>query len=49
MIVHLLDGTYELFRHFYGIRRAKGADPPYGAVLRHPVRFRDQPLSTKLT
>ena len=32
MIVHLLDGTYELFRHFYGIRRAKGADPPYGAV-----------------
>ncbi len=32
MIVHLLDGTYELFRHFYGIRRAKGSDPPYGAV-----------------
>ena len=32
MIVHLLDGTYELFRHFYGIRRAKGLDPPYGAV-----------------
>ncbi|MGQ0815310.1 MAG: 5'-3' exonuclease [Gemmatimonadota bacterium] len=33
MIVHLLDGTYELFRHFYGIRRFnKGADPPYGAV-----------------
>jgi len=32
MIVHLLDGTYELFRHFYGIRRAKGTDPPYGAV-----------------
>ena len=23
MIVHLLDGTYELFRHFYGLRRAK--------------------------
>ena len=23
MIVHLIDGTYELFRHFYGIRRAK--------------------------
>src|SRR5438067_208614 len=21
MIVHLIDGTYELFRHFYGIRR----------------------------
>ncbi len=23
MIVHLIDGTYELFRHFYGLRRAK--------------------------
>ncbi len=34
MIVHLVDGTYELFRHFYGIRRfAKGSDPPLGAVL----------------
>jgi 5'-3' exonuclease len=32
MIVHLLDGTYELFRHFYGIRRFKKADPPFGAV-----------------
>jgi 5'-3' exonuclease len=33
LIVHLLDGTYELFRHFYGIRRFnKGADPPFGAV-----------------
>jgi 5'-3' exonuclease len=32
MIIHLVDGTYELFRHFYGIRRAKGSDPPYGAV-----------------
>ena len=32
MIVHLVDGTYELFRHFYGIRRAKGSDPPFGAV-----------------
>jgi 5'-3' exonuclease len=33
MIVHLLDGTYELFRHFYGIRRGKGGeDPPFGAV-----------------
>ena len=21
MIVHLVDGTYELFRHFYGLRR----------------------------
>ncbi|TMI82799.1 MAG: flap endonuclease [Bacillati bacterium ANGP1] len=33
MIVHLLDGTYELFRHFYGLRRfTKGEDPPFGAV-----------------
>ena len=21
MIVHVVDGTYELFRHFYGLRR----------------------------
>jgi 5'-3' exonuclease len=32
MIIHLIDGTYELFRHFYGIRRFKKTDPPYGAV-----------------
>ena len=33
MIVHLLDGTYELFRIFYGLRRAKQpVDPPLGAV-----------------
>jgi 5'-3' exonuclease len=32
MIIHLLDGTYELFRHFYGIRRFKKTDPPFGAV-----------------
>ena len=33
MIVHLLDGTYELFRHFYGLRRFnKGEDRPFGAV-----------------
>jgi 5'-3' exonuclease len=33
VIVHLVDGTYELFRHFYGVRRfTKGEDPPYGAV-----------------
>jgi 5'-3' exonuclease len=32
MIVHLIDGTYELFRHFYGIRRGGGPDPPFGAV-----------------
>ncbi|HSB54938.1 MAG TPA: 5'-3' exonuclease H3TH domain-containing protein [Gemmatimonadales bacterium] len=33
MIVHLVDGTYELFRHFYGLRRFnKGKDKQYGAV-----------------
>jgi 5'-3' exonuclease len=33
MIVHLVDGTYELFRHFYGLRRFnKGKDAPRGAV-----------------
>jgi len=31
-VVHLIDGTYELFRQFYGIRRAKKGDPPFGAV-----------------
>jgi 5'-3' exonuclease len=33
MIVHLIDGTYELFRHFYGIRRFAKTDPPFGAVI----------------
>ncbi len=34
MIVHLIDGTYELFRHFYGLRRfAEGKDPKYGAAV----------------
>jgi 5'-3' exonuclease len=34
MLVHLIDGTYELFRHFYGARRFnKGADEPLGAVF----------------
>ena len=33
MVVHLVDGTYELFRHFYGLRRFnKGKDAPFGAV-----------------
>lgn len=33
MIVHLVDGTYELFRHFYGLRRFNnGHDEPLGAV-----------------
>lgn len=34
MIVHLVDGTYELYRHFYGLRRFnKGEDATYGAAL----------------
>ncbi len=34
MIVHLLDGTYELFRHFYGSRRfTKGKDRPFAGVI----------------
>jgi 5'-3' exonuclease len=34
MLIHLVDGTYELFRHFYGLRRfTKGEDPPFGAVI----------------
>jgi 5'-3' exonuclease len=33
VIVNLIDGTYELFRHFYGLRKFnKGADKPFGAV-----------------
>lgn len=33
MIVHLIDGTYELFRHFYGQRSFnKGKDKPFGGV-----------------
>src|SRR5204863_124790 len=33
MIIHLIDGTYELFRHFYGQRSwNKGKDKPFGAV-----------------
>jgi 5'-3' exonuclease len=34
MIVHLIDGTYELFRHFYGQRSFnKGKDKPFGATV----------------
>jgi 5'-3' exonuclease len=33
VIVHLIDGTYELFRHFYGQRSwNEGKDKPFGAV-----------------
>jgi 5'-3' exonuclease len=34
MVIHLVDGTYELFRHFYGLRRFnKGKDSRFGAVI----------------
>jgi 5'-3' exonuclease len=34
MVIDLVDGTYELFRHFHGLRRfTKGHDRPYGAVV----------------
>jgi 5'-3' exonuclease len=34
VIVHLIDGTYELFRHFYGLRRFnQGKDRRFGAVV----------------
>lgn len=32
MTVHLLDGTYELFRHFYGAQRRRRDGPPLAAV-----------------
>jgi 5'-3' exonuclease len=33
MVIHLIDGTYELFRHFYGQRRFnKGQDAPFAAA-----------------
>jgi 5'-3' exonuclease len=32
-IIHLVDGTYELFRHFYGLRRFTKKDRPFGAVV----------------
>jgi 5'-3' exonuclease len=34
VIIHLIDGTYELFRHFFGLRRfSQGKDRPGGAVV----------------
>jgi 5'-3' exonuclease len=34
MVIHLVDGTYELYRHFYSLRRfTKGEDRPYGGVV----------------
>lgn len=33
MIIHLVDGTYELFRHYYGLRRGSPKSSAYGAVV----------------
>lgn len=33
MIVHLIDGTYELFRHFYGQQRRAPKGAPFAAVV----------------
>src|ERR1700752_3488427 len=34
LVVPLIDGTYELFRHFYGLRRFNnGKDRPFVAVI----------------
>ena len=33
VIVHLIDGTYELFRHFYGSMRGRQAE---GSAVRAP-------------
>lgn len=34
MIIDLIDGTYELFRHFYGLRRfTQDKDRPFGAAV----------------
>ena len=33
MVIHLVDGTYELFRHFYGLQRRGGEGPRFGAVV----------------
>ena len=32
MVIDLVDGTYELFRHFYGLRRFTKTDRPLGGV-----------------
>src|SRR6266545_272235 len=48
MIVHLLDGTYELFRHFYGLRRFKKTDPPFGAGIEPALLAQFHPLEESL-
>src|SRR4051812_7984487 len=33
MIIHVIDGTYELFRHYYGLQRHSQKSPHFGAVV----------------
>jgi hypothetical protein len=34
VVIHLIDGTYELFRHFYGLQRRGGSEGRrFGAVV----------------
>ncbi len=47
MIVHLIDGTYELFRHFYGLRRfthVKGSVSRHGESVPRRTRGVDRPF-----
>jgi 5'-3' exonuclease len=37
MLVHLIDGTYELFRHFYALPSARDADGREVAAVRGVV------------
>jgi len=40
MIVHLIDGTYELFRQFYGRRHfSKGKDAPSAPSAACCIRY----------
>lgn len=45
MIVHLIDGTYELFRHFYGLRsRGLARRSPAGALAKADEGGPDRPF-----
>ena len=47
MIVHLIDGTYELYRQFYGLRRFNdGDDAPFGAAFGAAVGVLNTVLQT---
>jgi len=44
VVVHLIDGTYELFRHFYGLRRATGTGAGTGTGTGTEVAAVDKPF-----